>query len=146
MSVRIRYSEAFKQQVLRELEQGEFGSVQAAARAYGIRGGSTIQTWTRRYGRSHLLRADGNAGERGGQPPKELDTQRHVYLDRFYYAAVEAEADECAQQLAQLAREAKGKLCVDADGRRWTVGRSTGASSSPKCSSLTTTPKLASMP
>lgn len=56
MRTRIRYSEAFKQQVLRELEEGKFDSVQAAARAYGIRGGSTIQAWMRRYGRSHLLR------------------------------------------------------------------------------------------
>lgn len=51
-----RYSEAFKQQVLRELEEGKFGSVQSAARAYGIRGGATLQGWIRRYGRTHLLR------------------------------------------------------------------------------------------
>lgn len=52
----VRYSEAFKQQILRELEEGKFGSVVAAARAYGIRGGATIQGWIRRYGRMHLLR------------------------------------------------------------------------------------------
>jgi transposase-like protein len=52
----VRYSEAFKQQVLRELEEGKFGSVQATARAYGIRGGATLQHWMRRYGRMHLLR------------------------------------------------------------------------------------------
>lgn len=51
-----RYSEAFKQQVLRELEEGKFGSMHSAARAYGIRGGSTLQGWIRRYGRTHLLR------------------------------------------------------------------------------------------
>jgi transposase-like protein len=56
MATRIRYSEAFKQQVLRELSEGKFASVQAAARAYGIRGGSTIQKWMRRYGRTDLLR------------------------------------------------------------------------------------------
>ena len=52
----IRYSEAFKQQVLRELEAGRFASAKVAARAYGIRGGATIQYWMRRYGRTHLLR------------------------------------------------------------------------------------------
>jgi transposase len=52
----IRYSEAFKQQVLRELEEGKFKNIQAAAHAYGIRGGSTIQEWIRRSGRTHLLR------------------------------------------------------------------------------------------
>jgi transposase-like protein len=51
----IRYSEAFKEQVLRELEEGKFKSVQVAARAYGIRGGGTIQKWIRRNGRTHLL-------------------------------------------------------------------------------------------
>jgi transposase-like protein len=51
-----RYSEAFKQQVLRELEEGKFDSVQLAARTYGIRGGATLQNWMRRYGREHLLR------------------------------------------------------------------------------------------
>ena len=52
----MRYSEAFKQQVLRELEAGKFGSVLEAARAYGIRGGWTIQKWMLRYGREHLMR------------------------------------------------------------------------------------------
>jgi len=52
----VRYSEAFKQQLLRELEEGKFSSVQGAVRAYGIRGGATIQGWMRRYGRTHLLR------------------------------------------------------------------------------------------
>ena len=54
--VTVRYSEAFKHQLLRELEEGKFGSVMGAARAYGIRGGATIQGWIRRYGREHLLR------------------------------------------------------------------------------------------
>jgi len=52
----VRYSEAFKQQVLRELEEGKFASTQEAARAYGIRGRALIQYWMRRYGRTHLLR------------------------------------------------------------------------------------------
>jgi transposase-like protein len=54
--VLIRYSEAFKHQVLRELEEGKFNSIQAAGRAYGIRGGTTIQSWILRYGRAHLMR------------------------------------------------------------------------------------------
>jgi transposase-like protein len=51
----IRYSEAFKLQVLRELESGKFPTRAAAARAYGIRGGVTIESWAKKYGRSHLL-------------------------------------------------------------------------------------------
>ena len=56
MNANIRYSEAFKQQVLREIEAGKFESVHLAAQTYGIGGGSTIQGWMRRYGREHMLR------------------------------------------------------------------------------------------
>ncbi len=52
----IRYSEAFKLQVVRELEQGRFGSVGAAGRAYGVKGAETVANWVRRYGKDHLLR------------------------------------------------------------------------------------------
>jgi transposase len=52
----IRYSEAFKLQVVRELEEGKHASCGAAREAYGIGGEATVQRWVRRYGRSHLLR------------------------------------------------------------------------------------------
>ena len=52
----IRYSEAFKLQVVREFEEGKHGSCLAAAEAYGIRGATTIQSWIRKYGREHLLK------------------------------------------------------------------------------------------
>ncbi len=51
----IRYSEAFKLQVVRELEQGRFASVGAAGRAYGVKGAETVALWIRRYGKDHLL-------------------------------------------------------------------------------------------
>jgi transposase-like protein len=52
----VRYSEAFKLQVIRELESGKFGSCFAASEAYGIKGTTTVQRWVRQYGREHLLR------------------------------------------------------------------------------------------
>ncbi len=52
----IRYSEAFKLQVLRELETGKFRNVSEVQRAYGIRGSETIPNWIRRYGKSSLQR------------------------------------------------------------------------------------------
>ena len=52
----VRYSEAFKLQVVRELEQGRFGSVGEARRAYGVRGAETVSAWIRRFGKDHLLR------------------------------------------------------------------------------------------
>jgi transposase-like protein len=55
MKATIRYSEAFKLQVLRELEEGKFSGPWSAARAYGIRGSGTIEYWARRHGRNHLV-------------------------------------------------------------------------------------------
>ncbi len=51
----IRYSEAFKLQVLRELEAGRFETRTAAYRAYGIRGQGTIERWAFKYGKNHLI-------------------------------------------------------------------------------------------
>jgi transposase len=51
----IRYSEAFKLQVLRELGEGKFPSKAAAARAYGFSPVGMIEYWARKYGKTHLL-------------------------------------------------------------------------------------------
>ena len=55
MRATVRYSEAFKLQVLRELDEGRFRTRAAAARAYGIRGQATIEYWARKYEKQHLL-------------------------------------------------------------------------------------------
>jgi transposase-like protein len=53
MKAAIRYSEAFKMQVVREVEQeGLNGS--EIRRKYGIRGGGTVEGWVRRYGNGTL--------------------------------------------------------------------------------------------
>lgn len=51
----VRYSEAFKLQVVRELEQGRFESIAAAQRTYGVKGHHTVEGWVRRFGKDHLL-------------------------------------------------------------------------------------------
>lgn len=50
----IRYSISFKQQVVREIEEEGLTFMQARRR-YDIKGGSTIQTWVRKFGKNHLL-------------------------------------------------------------------------------------------
>jgi transposase len=55
MGTMIEYSEAFKRQVVGELERGKFGSLDAARRAYGIGGATTVTRWVRRYGHEDLL-------------------------------------------------------------------------------------------
>lgn len=52
---RVRYSEAFKRQIVQELEQGKHGSLNRVANAYGIGGMSTVARWVREYGREDLL-------------------------------------------------------------------------------------------
>ncbi len=49
-----RYSEAFKMQVIKELESGKLGSLEEARRVYGIGGSVTIQKWLSKYGRNDL--------------------------------------------------------------------------------------------
>ena len=51
----LRYSEAFKLQVVEELESGRLASVEEARRRHGIGGKMTVQKWLRRYGRNALL-------------------------------------------------------------------------------------------
>ncbi len=54
-STAIRYSEAFKRQVVDEIARGKFTSPYKAQQAYGIRGQTTVTKWIRKYGRDDLL-------------------------------------------------------------------------------------------
>lgn len=54
-TTQVRYSESFKKQVIEELEQGKLRSLSEARERYGIRGGSTINAWLRKYRRDDLL-------------------------------------------------------------------------------------------
>ena len=54
MGVNKKYSAAFKQKVVTEIENGKF-SVGEANRVYEIGGGATIYNWLRRYGKGHLI-------------------------------------------------------------------------------------------
>ena len=67
----IRYSEAFKLEVVRELESSglPFGEVR---RKYGIRGEGTVQYWVRKYGngtRGKVIRV---------QKPEEIDELKQL--------------------------------------------------------------------
>ena len=55
MKKAIRYSEAFKKQVIEEVASGKFPSAYQAQVAYGIKGGETVTKWIRKYGRDDLL-------------------------------------------------------------------------------------------
>lgn len=49
-----RYSLAFKQKVVSEIENGKL-SINEAKSVYGIRGDGTIQIWLKKLGKTHLL-------------------------------------------------------------------------------------------
>lgn len=48
-----RYSDCFKEKVIQEISNGS--SISEVCRRYDIRGGSTVQYWLKRYGRTELL-------------------------------------------------------------------------------------------
>lgn len=53
-SVVIRYSESFKHQVVKEVEEGKCNCEQARKK-YGIRGMNTVQYWMKRMGKLEAL-------------------------------------------------------------------------------------------
>jgi transposase len=48
-----RYSSAFKQKVVEEVEKGN--SINSIRKLYGIKGSPTISNWLKEYGKNHLL-------------------------------------------------------------------------------------------
>lgn len=59
-SCAIRYSEAFRMAVVRELEEQDL-PMEAVRRKYGIRGGATVAAWVRKYGngsRGKIIRVE----------------------------------------------------------------------------------------
>jgi transposase len=51
----IRYSEAFKRQVVQGIESGKHESIEQVRRTYGIKGATTVWMWARKYGRDDLV-------------------------------------------------------------------------------------------
>jgi transposase-like protein len=51
----VRYSEAFKLRLVEDVGNGKYKSLDEARRRNGIRGGSTLSKWIKRYGREELL-------------------------------------------------------------------------------------------
>ena len=69
----MHYSEAFKQQVLRAIEEGKFKSIEEARKAYGIRGMGTISGWIDKYGKTHLKSKVVRV-----ETPKEVDEKKEL--------------------------------------------------------------------
>lgn len=50
----IRYSQAFQQKVVSEIESGKF-TIAQARRIYDIKGKSTVNYWLNKFGKNHLI-------------------------------------------------------------------------------------------
>lgn len=91
----IRYSEAFKVEIVRELERKDL-SYAEVKRKYGIRGSGTVQGWAREYGngsRGKVIRVEKlneiNETKRLRERVKQLekvvaDTHIELALERSY--------------------------------------------------------------
>ena len=55
MKTTLRYSQAFKKQVVEEIAGGKFSSAGRASKAYGIAGADTVINWLRQFGRADLF-------------------------------------------------------------------------------------------
>jgi len=51
----IRYSEAFKLQVVYAIESGDVDGITHAMKQFGITGATTIKKWLLKYGKNHLI-------------------------------------------------------------------------------------------
>ena len=106
----IRYSEAFKMAVVRELEENDlpFGRLQ---RKYGIKGCDTVQRWARKYGngsREKVIRV---------QKPEEIDELKELKLRvrRLETALADANVDLAIERAyTRLACDRAGIKDVDA--------------------------------
>jgi len=69
----IRYSEAFKMEVVKELEEGDL-PYERVRRKYGIRSTATVPKWARKYG-------NGSRGKRiRVEKPEEIDELKELRL------------------------------------------------------------------
>jgi transposase-like protein len=106
----IRYSEAFKMEVVRELEENDLPFAQVQ-RKYGIRGCDTVQKWVRKYGngsRGKVIRV---------QKPEEIDELQQLKLRvrRLETALADANVDLAIERAyTRLACERAGIKDVDA--------------------------------
>ena len=83
MMASIRYSEAFKKQVVEEIARGKHTCAYRAQQAYGIRGSMTVAKWIKKYGREDLL-------------PKRIRIERMGELDQLNAARKRIKALEAA--------------------------------------------------
>ena len=108
----IRYSEAFKRQVVEELESGQYRSIGEVRRKYGIKGADTVPKWVMKYGREHLLPKVVRV-ERMGEQDRIKTLEKRVH--QLEKALADAKLDQVlSQAYLELACEEFGITDLDA--------------------------------
>jgi transposase len=102
-----RYSEVFKRQVVRDIEQGRT-SARAAAKQYGITGTMTIPKWLQRYGSGCVV-------GRASKPERADDSRKLAILERRNRELEQAVARLTVEKVAleAVVEEAQSHFGVD---------------------------------
>lgn len=108
----IRYSEAFKMQVVRELEEKKIETIEEAKRVYGIRGAVTVRRWIEKYGKGYLLKKVVRVEKVEEQNEKQKLKKRVRQLEK---ALADAHIDQkISEAYTQIACEVAGIKDIEA--------------------------------
>lgn len=98
----IRYSNCFKQKVVREIEE-EGLSYMSAARRYGIKGSSTVWRWVHKYGKSHLINKVIRVEMKGEKDEiKRLEEELRRIKEAYADLSLK---HQCAEKIIEIANE-----------------------------------------
>lgn len=99
--VTMRYSISFKQKVVREIEEEGLSHMEAARR-YGIKGGSTIANWIKKFGKNHLLNKVVRVEMKGEKDElKRLEVELRRLKEAYADLSLKYQCDEKIIELAQ---------------------------------------------
>jgi|AMFO01.1.fsa_nt_gi Transposase and inactivated derivatives len=113
---KVRYSEAFKVQVVREYEQG--ASISSLRRKYGIGGSMTIKRWIERYG----TRSPAVSGEGSSEEAEIRRLRRRIAWMEKTIARLAVEKAVLESTL-EIYQQTYGKELAEKNGRRSSSGR-----------------------
>jgi len=123
----VRYSDAFKVQVISELESGRFGSASEASQAYGITGRTTVKRWLQEFGKESLMKKVIRV-ERPGEPGEMsrlkarvrkleaalADAHMDLALDRAYFEML---CEQTNTDPASFKKKHDGSVSAEQRGR-----------------------------
>ncbi|SRR5713101_2887560 len=108
-----RYSQAFKQKVVSEIENGNLTVTQARS-VYGIGGGDTVQKWLRALGKAHLLNKVIHIEMKDEQNKvKELEKEKRALESALAQAQLKIIVLESTIKVLQEETGAKIKKSID---------------------------------